>query len=121
MHVCEFVLCVDVCLFVRAQLIRELKEEVAKLRVVIKAEGLEGKVASFSEWRPEVCNICLSVSPVCLSVGGMDSYVAGEGGVATAETITAREKLKEAEKLIAELNETWEDKLKRTETIQKER
>ena len=31
-----------------SQLIRELKEEVAKLRVVIKAEGLEAKVASFS-------------------------------------------------------------------------
>ena len=29
------------------QLIRVLKEEVAKLRVVIKAEGLEAKVASF--------------------------------------------------------------------------
>lgn len=31
------------------QLIRVLKEEVAKLRVVIKAEGLEAKVAAFSK------------------------------------------------------------------------
>ncbi len=30
------------------QLIRELKEEVTKLRVVIRAEGLESKVASMS-------------------------------------------------------------------------
>ena len=37
------------------------------------------------------------------------------------EQITAVEKLKEAERLIAELNETWEDKLKKTEAIQKER
>ena len=37
------------------------------------------------------------------------------------EQITAVEKLKEAEKLMAELNETWENKLKRTEAIQRER
>jgi len=30
-------------------MIRELKEEVAKLRVVIKAEGLEAKVASIGK------------------------------------------------------------------------
>ena len=30
-------------------MIRELKEEVAKLRVVIKSEGLEAKVAAFGE------------------------------------------------------------------------
>jgi hypothetical protein len=52
----------------------------------------------------------------------MDSYVVGaEGGGAGTETISAKEKLKQAEKLIAELNETWEDKLKKTEAIQKER
>ena len=48
----------------------------------------------------------------------------GGGGslpFATEEQITAVEKLKEAERLMAELNETWEDKLKKTEAIQKER
>ena len=56
-------------------------------------------------------------------VAGMDSFVSGvEGGKGSEEeTILAREKLKQAEKLIAELNETWEEKLKRTEAIQKER
>ena len=44
-----------------------------------------------------------------------------EGGGGGTETISAKEKLKQAELLIAELNETWEDKLKRTEAIQKER
>ena len=67
-------------------------------------------------------SVCLS-HDVCLSVAGMDSYVVGGGdrGADTEETITAREKLKQAEKLIEELNETWEDKLKKTEAIQKER
>ena len=46
----------------------------------------------------------------------------GEGGGAESEeVVSAREKLKEAEKLMAELNMTWEDKLKKTEAIQKER
>ncbi len=49
-------------------------------------------------------------------IGGVDGGVDNKGG-----TISAQEKLKEAEKLIAELNETWEDKLKKTEAIQKER
>ena len=45
----------------------------------------------------------------------------GMMGSGQEETITAQEKLKQAEKLIAELNETWEEKLKKTEAIQKER
>ena len=54
------------------------------------------------------------------------SKLGGGGGrgalpLATEEQTTAVEKLKEAERLIAELNETWEDKLKKTEAIQKER
>ena len=43
------------------------------------------------------------------------------GAGPSGEQVTAIEKLKEAEKLMAELNETWEDKLKKTEAIQKER
>ncbi len=43
------------------------------------------------------------------------------GGAETEEVASAREKLKVAEKLMAELNMTWEDKLKKTESIQKER
>ena len=58
-------------------------------------------------------------SNVVFPAAGMDSFVAGVEGGGAAET--AQEKLKQAEKLIAELNETWEDKLKRTEAIQKER
>lgn len=36
-------------LLIISQLIRELKEEVGKLRGLIKAEGLEAKVAAFGE------------------------------------------------------------------------
>ena len=50
------------------------------------------------------------------------NFVPGEpGSLATEGQTTAVEKLKQAEELIAELNMTWEDKLKKTEAIQKER
>ncbi len=39
----------------------------------------------------------------------------------TEEQMSAVEKLHEAEKLMSELNETWEEKLKKTEALQKER
>ena len=57
---------------------------------------------------------------------GLSSSSFGDGKrgsltFATEEQMTAVEKLKEAERLMAELNETWEDKLKKTEAIQRER
>lgn len=55
-----------------------------------------------------------------ISAGKGQHVVGGEGG-GSEEMISAQEKLREAEKLMAELNETWEDKLKKTESIQKER
>lgn len=39
----------------------------------------------------------------------------------SADNEDAIDRLKASEKLIAELNETWEDKLKRTELIKAER
>ena len=70
----------------------------------------------------------MSASISSCMFSGLGASSLGGGGigggslpVATEEQITAVEKLKEAERLIAELNETWEDKLKKTETIQKER
>ena len=54
---------------------------------------------------------------------GSGLYAAGADSQSSdsKEVASAREKLKEAEKLMAELNETWEDKLKKTEAIQRER
>jgi len=89
-----------------AKLIRELKEEVEKLSAFIRAEGLQDKVASLNlkELR-----------------GRLGSTGAARGPVATEEQLTAVEKLKEAQQLMDELNMSWEDKLKKTQAIQKER
>ena len=62
----------------------------------------------------------LPILPSSLS-GDMDMGAVLRGAGPSEEQTTAQEKLKEAEKLIAELNETWEEKLKKTEAIQKER
>ena len=62
---------------------------------------------------------------MCTQIGlGSSSLGQGRGSslaFTTEEEITVVEKLKEAEQLMTELNETWEDKLKKTEAIQKER
>jgi kinesin family protein 1 len=83
-----------------AKLIRELKAEVAKLKELILAEGLEGKMASFVPG-------LLAKQPV------------SGGSSPVPEDIL--ERLKESEKLMAELNETWEEKLRKTEKIRHER
>uniref|UniRef100_A0A1I8P2C3 Kinesin-like protein unc-104 n=1 Tax=Stomoxys calcitrans TaxID=35570 RepID=A0A1I8P2C3_STOCA len=92
-----------------AKLIRELKEEIQKLRDLLKAEGIE--VQEEDE----------------IKGGG------GTGGGGTIKspinnrnrngstTEMAVDQLQASEKLIAELNETWEEKLKRTEEIRLQR
>ncbi|VDM40860.1 unnamed protein product [Toxocara canis] len=76
-----------------AKLIRELKEEVNKLRNLLEMKGID---------------------------------VEGEDPSKTKALYSARdhdtiEQLKASEKLIAELNETWEEKLRKTEEIRKQR
>ena len=70
-------------------------------------------------------NISVKIFPLIPHVGlSSSSFGDGKRGslaVATEEQTTAVEKLKEAERLMAELNETWEEKLKKTEAIQRER
>ncbi|XP_059226498.1 kinesin-like protein unc-104 isoform X6 [Stomoxys calcitrans] len=106
-----------------AKLIRELKEEIQKLRDLLKAEGIEvqegpdGKV-------------------VCEKRDTNKDEIKGGGGTGGGGTIKspinnrnrngsttemAVDQLQASEKLIAELNETWEEKLKRTEEIRLQR
>lgn len=85
-----------------AKLIRELKEEIQRLRDLLKAEGIvvqEGddgvKMLKDGDEKPNIPS----------------SMIAEE----------AVDQLQASEKLIAELNETWEEKLKRTEEIRIQR
>ncbi|XP_058835346.1 kinesin-like protein unc-104 isoform X5 [Topomyia yanbarensis] len=126
-----------------AKLIRELKEEIQKLRELLKAEGIEvqegpdGKV---------VCEKRDANKDECIKMEKGDGGGGGGGGVDSgnadgdigemekkicspnrlrkrtgSSTEMAVDQLQASEKLIAELNETWEEKLKRTEQIRVQR
>ncbi|XP_041982439.1 kinesin-like protein unc-104 isoform X5 [Aricia agestis] len=91
-----------------AKLIRELKEEILKLRELLKAEGID--VAEAEE----------NASPMRKkSEGEVLSPKLSRAATTIAEE--AVDQLQASEKLIAELNETWEEKLKRTEQIRVQR
>lgn len=90
-----------------AKLIRELKEEIQRLRELLKQEGIEvqegqeiTKVMNAANQKEKTPQIVSPVSSV-------------------AEC--AVEQLQANEKLIAGLTETWDDKLKRTESIRLQR
>uniref|UniRef100_A0A1I8MI83 Kinesin-like protein unc-104 n=1 Tax=Musca domestica TaxID=7370 RepID=A0A1I8MI83_MUSDO len=91
-----------------AKLIRELKEEIQKLRDLLKAEGIE--VQEEDEIKNGGGNN---------GGGTIKSPINRNRNGSTAEM--AVDQLQASEKLIAELNETWEEKLKRTEEIRLQR
>ncbi|XP_032596790.1 kinesin-like protein unc-104 isoform X10 [Drosophila grimshawi] len=100
-----------------AKLIRELKEEIQKLRDLLKAEGIEvqegpdGKVVCEKR---DANKDELNKSSVIKS----PSKGRNRNGSTTEMAV---DQLQASEKLIAELNETWEEKLKRTEEIRLQR
>ncbi|XP_023160522.1 kinesin-like protein unc-104 isoform X4 [Drosophila hydei] len=86
-----------------AKLIRELKEEIQKLRDLLKAEGIE------VQEEDELNKSSVIKSP---------TKGRNRNGSTTEMAV---DQLQASEKLIAELNETWEEKLKRTEEIRLQR
>ncbi|XP_076167991.1 kinesin family member unc-104 isoform X13 [Ptiloglossa arizonensis] len=105
-----------------AKLIRELKEEIQKLRELLKQEGIDvqegpdGKVTyEKKESRDEIVRANKREDDVKETRPRIPSH--------TTSTIAeeAVDQLQASEKLIAELNETWEEKLKRTELIRLQR
>ncbi|XP_034636930.1 kinesin-like protein KIF1A isoform X2 [Trachemys scripta elegans] len=134
------------------KLIRELKDEVARLRDLLYAQGLgdiidtntapgrpkymtdfennngNRSLAELSQ-RPDnlstVTNALVGMSPSS-SLSALSSRAASvsslhERIMFAPGSEEAIERLKETEKIIAELNETWEEKLRRTEAIRMER
>ncbi|XP_042178811.1 kinesin-like protein KIF1A isoform X10 [Oncorhynchus tshawytscha] len=99
------------------RLVRELKEEVGRLRDLLLSQGL-GDIL-------EMTNATTGMSP-SPSLSALSSRA---GSIASLHdrimfspgSEEAIERLKETEKIIAELNETWEEKLRRTEAIRMER
>uniref|UniRef100_A0A8C0X9Y5 plus-end-directed kinesin ATPase n=1 Tax=Castor canadensis TaxID=51338 RepID=A0A8C0X9Y5_CASCN len=99
-------------------LIRELKDEVTRLRDLLYAQGL-GDITDSDT------NALVGMSPSS-SLSALSSRAASvsslhERILFAPGSEEAIERLKETEKIIAELNETWEEKLRRTEAIRMER
>ncbi|XP_078791283.1 kinesin-like protein KIF1A isoform X12 [Oryzias latipes] len=121
------------------RLVRELKEEVARLKDLLYAQGLGDIIENLCDYKnfvnnrqavnqrgdlSTVTNAMTGMSP-SPSLSALSSRAASISNLhdriyspASEETI---ERLKETEKIIAELNETWEEKLRRTEAIRMER
>ncbi|XP_026223487.1 kinesin-like protein KIF1B isoform X3 [Anabas testudineus] len=99
------------------KLVRELKDEVSRLKELLRAQGLgdilDTPIGSLTA-SPSSGSLC--------SQGGLQSVTSiQERIMSTPGGEEAIERLKESEKIIAELNETWEEKLRKTEAIRMER
>ncbi|XP_075057908.1 kinesin-like protein KIF1A isoform X4 [Mixophyes fleayi] len=121
------------------RLIRELKDEVSRLRELLGAQGLSDIIdnvcpvdnANVLHTRHAPDNLFTAVNALTgmspsSSMSGLSSRAASvcslhERLAFTPGSEEAIERLKETEKIIAELNETWEQKLRRTEAIRMDR
>ncbi|XP_016105348.1 kinesin-like protein KIF1A isoform X1 [Sinocyclocheilus grahami] len=122
------------------RLVRELKEEVARLKDLLYAQGLGDIIENLSNYKTNLNSIQAvnqrgDFSTVTNAMTGMSPSPSLSALPSRAGSISslhdrimfspgseeAIERLKETEKIIAELNETWEEKLRRTEAIRMER
>ncbi|XP_053511240.1 kinesin-like protein KIF1A isoform X8 [Artibeus jamaicensis] len=123
------------------KLIRELKDEVTRLRDLLYAQGLgditdnlsdlDNNNRDWAELSPAPDNLS-TVTNALVGMSPSSSLSALSSRAASVSSLHERllfapgseeaiERLKETEKIIAELNETWEEKLRRTEAIRMER
>ncbi|XP_039618403.1 kinesin-like protein KIF1A isoform X14 [Polypterus senegalus] len=122
------------------RLVRELKEEVSRLKDLLYAQGLGDIIENISDFQNnnsnrQAFNQRSDLSTVTNAMTGMSPSPSLSALSSRAGSINslhdrimfspgseeAIERLKETEKIIAELNETWEEKLRRTEAIRMER
>ncbi|XP_067220113.1 kinesin-like protein KIF1A isoform X2 [Chanodichthys erythropterus] len=135
------------------RLVRELKDEVARLKDLLYAQGLGDIIETYRAQAPgisalkylssyktninsiQAINQRGDFSTVTNAMTGMSPSPSLSALSSRAGSISslhdrimfspgseeAIERLKETEKIIAELNETWEEKLRRTEAIRMER
>ncbi|XP_042569280.1 kinesin-like protein KIF1B isoform X13 [Cyprinus carpio] len=139
------------------RLVRELKDEVTRLKELLRAQGLgdildikpmgDDYLGSGSKYLKDIHNNKhrhllasenqqpghFSTAPMsCLTASPSSGSLCSQAGLQSVSSIQERimstpggeeaiERLKESEKIIAELNETWEEKLRKTESIRMER
>ncbi|XP_051984493.1 kinesin-like protein KIF1A isoform X6 [Xyrauchen texanus] len=112
------------------RLVRELKDEVARLKDLLYAQGLGDIIETFRAQGPGIPALKLTNAMTGMSPSPSLSALSSRAGSISSlhdrimfspGSEEAIERLKETEKIIAELNETWEEKLRRTEAIRMER
>ncbi|XP_077082383.1 kinesin-like protein KIF1A isoform X16 [Siphateles boraxobius] len=112
------------------RLVRELKEEVARLKDLLYAQGLGDIIETYRAQVPGMSALKLTNAMTGMSPSPSLSALSSRAGSISSlhdrimfspGSEEAIERLKETEKIIAELNETWEEKLRRTEGIRMER
>ncbi|XP_056589695.1 kinesin-like protein KIF1B isoform X6 [Triplophysa dalaica] len=139
------------------KLVRELKDEVLRLKELLQAQGLgdildieplgDDCLGSGVKYLKDIHNNKhryllasenqrpghFSTAPMgCLTASPSSGSLCSQAGLQSVSSIQERimstpggeeaiERLKESEKIIAELNETWEEKLRKTEAIRMER
>lgn len=96
-----------------ARMIRELKEELALLRSKLGGAPTSGGVGSYPSDEQYDPNTPLEKQMV--------SITAPDGTVKKVSKAEIAEQLSQSEKLLTDLNQTWEEKLQKTEEIHKER
>ncbi|XP_069382363.1 kinesin-like protein KIF1B isoform X10 [Paralichthys olivaceus] len=113
------------------KLVRDLKDEVSRLKELLRAQGL-GDILDIDPMGDD-CPGSGIKSPIgSLTASPSSGSLCSQGGLQSVTSIQERimstpggeeaiERLKESEKIIAELNETWEEKLRKTEAIRMER
>ncbi|KAJ8378894.1 hypothetical protein AAFF_G00233280 [Aldrovandia affinis] len=125
------------------KLVRELKDEVTRLKELLRAQGLGDILDNLKDIHNNKHRYLIasenqrpghfSTAPIgSLTASPSSGSLCGQAGLQSVTSIQERimstpggeeaiERLKESEKIIAELNETWEEKLRKTEAIRMER
>ncbi|XP_076735891.1 kinesin-like protein KIF1A isoform X6 [Maylandia zebra] len=112
------------------RLVRELKEEVSRLKELLFAQGLGDIIETYRASGADIEGLKLTNAMTGMSPSpSLSALSSRAGSIASLHdrimfspgSEEAIERLKETEKIIAELNETWEEKLRRTEAIRMER
>ncbi|XP_077458888.1 kinesin-like protein KIF1B isoform X20 [Stigmatopora argus] len=125
------------------KLVRDLKDEVARLKELLRAQGLGDILDNLKDIQNNKNRYLIasenqrpghfSTAPIgSLTTSPSSGSLSSQGALQSVTSIQERimstpggeeaiERLKESEKIIAELNETWEEKLRKTEAIRMER
>ncbi|XP_060912716.1 kinesin-like protein KIF1B isoform X6 [Labrus mixtus] len=113
------------------KLVRDLKDEVSRLKELLRAQGL-GDILDIDPMGDDYPGSGIKSPIGSLTASPSSGSLCSQGVLQSVTSIQERimstpggeeaiERLKESEKIIAELNETWEEKLRKTEAIRMER